>query len=346
MNNCVRLLPGLALVALLAACGGGAGGDSDGLTPVRIVVGGDAPGDAASIQAVPPELIEGSLWISIYAPDMETMEKEVHVRSEDDVIEVEFLVPNGPERHVLVEAYDASGTLRYSGLSYLELTGAPVTVTVQMLPVEEDFTPPSFPGLAAAEAQSSTSALLSWSPAADDQTQPSGIVYYIYESLSPGLQDFQTPSYTTTAGATSYTVLNLTPGETYYYVVRARDAAGNVDANVVELEVQTPAAGDTTPPDFAGLSFAEPFPPGEAMLFWSPASDDVSPPSAIEYLIYESQSPGLQDFQNPTFVTAPGAVEHIVTGLQPGFTYYYVVRARDQAGNVDSNTVEFPVQMP
>lgn len=340
------MVPLLFLLGI-SSCGvSGQGADDMSLVTVRIGGSSSMPAGNYGILAVPAELVGGSILISISGEGMETLERQIGVQSEQDVIQADFLVPNGPDRRLWVYAYTEGGTLLYTGHEHMDLDGTPVSVVVHMLPVQPDTTPPVFPGLETATSLSSTSVSLSWSPALDDQTPEGGMVYYIYASLTPGMQDFQTPTYVTSPGVTSYTVTGLNPGTTYFYVVRARDQAGNVDANTVERSVQTQQAGDTTPPVFSGLDFVEIQPPGQASLFWLEASDDVSPPSAITYLIYEAQSPGGQNFQTPTYVTNPGETFFVLFNLTPGTTYYYVVRARDEAGNVDANTVELAAQMP
>jgi CARDB len=106
-----------------------------------------------------------------------------------------------------------------------------------------DRTPPRFagltqattciPGPAGGEVRSSHYSV-KWAPAADDATPASGIVYDIYQAAAPGGEDFSTPTYTTAPGATSFATPLLPDDSSYYFVVRARDAAGNRDANAVE----------------------------------------------------------------------------------------------------------------
>jgi chitodextrinase len=201
-----------------------------------------------------------------------------------------------------------------------------------------DSLPPVFSGASSATALSDGEVSLSWSAASDDTTLPEGIAYLVYQAASSGAQSFASPSFTTAAGATSYRVSGLSPATAYYYVVRARDAAGNVDANLREVSATTLA--DATPPAFAGLSAAAPEPEGSVLLSWAAATDNVTPSAQIVYLVFQASSPGGQNFGSPTLVTAPGATSQRVTGLQPGATYYFVVRARDAAGNVDTNSVE------
>ena len=72
---------------------------------------------------------------------------------------------------------------------------------------------------------------LTWAAAKDNVTLSSRIVYDIYEARAPGTESFSHPTYTTRRGATKFTTPPLHSTETYYFVVRARDAAGNRDRN-------------------------------------------------------------------------------------------------------------------
>jgi hypothetical protein len=107
-----------------------------------------------------------------------------------------------------------------------------------------DRTPPRFAGLTRAttcipgpvggETRSSRH-YLQWEAAVDTLTPPSKIVYDVYQAYMPGAEGFSTPTYTTVAGATSFRTPLLPDDSSYYFVVRARDEAGNRDANEVEL---------------------------------------------------------------------------------------------------------------
>jgi hypothetical protein len=56
-------------------------------------------------------------------------------------------------------------------------------------------------------------------------------VYDIYQARSPGAENFSRATYTTGRGATQFATPPLSSTEIYYFVVRARDAAGNHDRN-------------------------------------------------------------------------------------------------------------------
>lgn len=112
------------------------------------------------------------------------------------------------------------------------------------------------------------------------------------------------------------------------------------------LHVRT--SSDRTPPTFAGLARAfactpGPQRPGQTTpytLTWQKASDDVTPPSRIVYDVYFSTTPGAESFAKPTWTTAPGATSFRTPGLPSHGAAYFVVRARDAAGNEDANVRE------
>ncbi len=109
-----------------------------------------------------------------------------------------------------------------------------------------DHIPPTFAGLKSATTcipgpiggGRTTSYHLSWDPATDNVTPSSKIVYDVYQASKPGGENFSTPTYTTPAGATSFDTPPLATDKVFYFVVRARDRAGNRDSNTVERQGQ------------------------------------------------------------------------------------------------------------
>src|SRR6266487_732149 len=105
---------------------------------------------------------------------------------------------------------------------------------------------------------------------------------------------------------------------------------------------------DHTPPTFAGLKSATTCVPGPIgggrttsyTLRWDAATDNVSPSSTIVYLLYQANAPGSEDYSTPTYTTAAGATSFATLRLPADKPVYFVVRAQDQAGNIDRNTVE------
>jgi hypothetical protein len=109
------------------------------------------------------------------------------------------------------------------------------------------------------------------------------------------------------------------------------------------------SGGQTQGPTFAGLESVTtcgPVLPHPALLYpghtyaltWAPATDPVTPSAQIVYEIFYSGTPGGENYSQPNFTSSPGATSQTVT--IPGTAPYWVVRARDQAGLVDDNTIE------
>jgi hypothetical protein len=108
------------------------------------------------------------------------------------------------------------------------------------------------------------------------------------------------------------------------------------------------ARNDQTPPTFAGLVSATTCVPGPIgggqttsyTLSWNTATDNLTPTRRIVYDVYQATEPGGENFSTPTYTTAPGATSFATPPLPADKLFYFVVRARDKAGNSDSNTVE------
>jgi hypothetical protein len=107
-----------------------------------------------------------------------------------------------------------------------------------------DRTPPAFAGLTSATTcipgpigpGISSSYHLGWEAASDNRTKPKGIVYAVYQATRAGGEDFSRPTYVSKRGATSFETPKLPSSQSWFFVVRARDRAGNEDANTVERE--------------------------------------------------------------------------------------------------------------
>jgi hypothetical protein len=109
-----------------------------------------------------------------------------------------------------------------------------------------DNIPPTFSGLESAVTcvpgpiggGRTTSYTLSWNRATDNATPAKKIIYDVYQAETSGGEDFATPTYTTSSGATTFATPPLPTDKQFFFVVRARDQAGNSDANTVEREGQ------------------------------------------------------------------------------------------------------------
>lgn len=95
---------------------------------------------------------------------------------------------------------------------------------------------PSPPVRPAIIAPGTSSYTLTWDAATDPVTPSSQIVYEIFVASSSGGENYATPTYTTSPGATSFRTPAMPRGGTVYFVARARNAAGREDSNTVERQ--------------------------------------------------------------------------------------------------------------
>jgi hypothetical protein len=199
-----------------------------------------------------------------------------------------------------------------------------------------DSAPPTFGGAKAAEPADGARVKLSWDPAVDDLSATGGISYLVYYSVDVGKETFAIPFAVSAPGATSIVTPPLPATKaTYHFVVRARDAAGNVDAN--KNEVTSESGTDTKAPVFSGCNVAVAKDAGGITVFWDPATDDVTPSSAMKYVVYGAQKASDIDFTKPPLGTFTGGTSGVVSGLLPGTQYFLVCRARDASENEDDN---------
>jgi hypothetical protein len=129
---------------------------------------------------------------------------------------------------------------------------------------------------------------------------------------------------------------------------RAAGALLLLGALLLVLSSPAQAKRDQVPPTFAGLNSATTCIPGPIYagrttsyhLSWDPATDNITPSRRIVYDVYQASTSGGEDFSTPTYTTPAGATSFDTPPLPADVTFYFVVRARDKAGNSDSNTVE------
>lgn len=203
-----------------------------------------------------------------------------------------------------------------------------------------DATPPTFAGCDAVTPQGGRGAVVTWTAGTDNATSSAELTYEVYVSKTTGAQDLNTPAAKTAAGATTATLTNLDPGSSYFVLCKARDKANNLDANKNEKSLQT--SSDVTPPKFDGITNAT-F-DGKVRtvtLEWTAATDDQTASTGIVYDVFESKATNAFDYTSPPKVTtAPGATSVVLANLASRSTLYWNVRARDAAGNRDTNPAE------
>lgn len=186
--------------------------------------------------------------------------------------------------------------------------------------------------------------LVRWNEASDNVTAPQNIRYEIYASKDPA-SVFITSPVATVAGVTEYTVSSLpVNGERFYFGVRARDEAGNLEMNSVTA--RGPVLGvslDSEVPYYVNkvgvISATLVAGTQDVLVKWNTARDNLSPPARISYEVYAGTNPetifGLAPVAQVT-----GQAETTVTGLPAlGRIYYFAVRAVDERGNRENNNV-------
>ncbi|MCC6646424.1 MAG: fibronectin type III domain-containing protein [Polyangiaceae bacterium] len=201
-----------------------------------------------------------------------------------------------------------------------------------------DTAAPTFAGAVSAASADAGAVTLTWAAGTDDLTPPEGLVYYAYAADATGAQSFTAPAAVSEPGATSVVVTGLsTPDAPYFFVVRARDAAGNLDANTKEVTAK--AGPDTTAPTFSGCASATTLDAGSVSVTWKPGADDTTSAKNLKVNVYAATASGAQDFSTPqgTFV---GGTSGVVTGLKSATSYFFVCRAADASGNEEKNKQE------
>jgi fibronectin type 3 domain-containing protein len=157
--------------------------------------------------------------------------------------------------------------------------------------------------------------------------------YRIYRSEESGAQQYWNPLVSTIE--TNYIDQTVVHGKTYFYVVRASDRAGNEEKNALQVAA---TSVDTTPPrPPRGLKAEETDIGARIKLVWLAPGGEVP----AEYWIFRSGSHGTQNFSSPLAVVSK--TQFTDRTVQDGVVYYYVVRAVDIAGNVETNTNEIAV---
>jgi len=354
------ILIGIVLFSCVGCGGSGNSSVLSGMTPVTIEISGSQAvardGRTSAAKGIPSDVV--LVRITVSAPDMMTIETGVQLSG--DPVSAIIQVPNGLNRHFVVEALNSGDVVFYRGESFADLDGSPATLAIPMIATGKN-TPPDFSGLEAVKPLSAASLLLTWTAGSDIVTPSDRIQYLVYMATAPGTEDMTAPSYTVPGGAMpvsgmlSFVVNALKPGTTYYFRVRAMDEQGNVDSNIIEKSgttlpvvtpdptptpTPTPTPQDTVAPSFAGIVSAVASSESVIRISWNPAADQVTPAPEIRYKVYMASQSGGEDFSNAVLTTPSGETNVLVENLTAGATYYFVVRAMDKAGNSDTNTVE------
>ncbi len=157
--------------------------------------------------------------------------------------------------------------------------------------------------------------------------------YNIYRAINSGGQNYASPLSNVSAGISTYTDATTADGVTYYYVVRAQDAVGNTENNTNEASATADATAPPPPTNLVGSTVVG----SGIQLSWTRSSPETD---VAQYNIYRANSSGGQNYSSPTYTASVGNISYTDISVSDGQTYYYVVRARDAAGNIETNTNE------
>jgi arabinogalactan endo-1,4-beta-galactosidase len=185
---------------------------------------------------------------------------------------------------------------------------SPHTLSVGSLSLgAADVTPPSAPANLAWSTADLT-VTLSWGASTDDL----GVVAYELWYGNFYLGGF---------ADTTVALIGFKTGTPYTFTVRARDAAGNVSVASNQVTVLLGIAKDTVPPSAPTNLWASAVSDTRVSLRWTASTDDVG---VVLYEVYQGST---------LAVTAFGSTSATVSGLTPGASYTFTVRARDAADN-------------
>ena len=204
-------------------------------------------------------------------------------------------------------------------------------------------TPPTYTGLGSVNPGPGCGrATLGW-VAATRNCVNSYVRYSVYRSTNAGFSPGPETLVASGIKPTTWVDTGLRGGSTYHYVVRAVDSLGGADGNVARLPVEPPAGPDLGPPVFNGLDSASAGQGcGVVALGWSPAIEECSGP--VRYDVYRSADDPYFQPGPPSLVGSTTGTSFEDSGLAPYTEYWYIVRARDGAGNEAGPDVSFAVQ--
>lgn len=179
---------------------------------------------------------------------------------------------------------------------------------------------PTVPTNLASSALSATQVTLTWTASTDNV----GVARY---------EVYRDYAYVTATTGTNFVNSNLTPGKTYLYYLKARDAAGNSSGSSVKLTVTTPTLNSTPTPTPIPVSVSDTQAPtaptnltavfnsNQVNLKWNAATDNVA---VVRYDVY----------RNYMYITSTTGTTLTNTQIAPSTSYMYYVKAKDGVGNV------------
>ena len=204
---------------------------SDGTPGTKIIYAAYTTPAPTNLKAT--AIAEGSILLTWTPSSPETNVSHYNiyraiVSGEQDYVSPIASVPPGTDTYT--DSATTHGITYYYVVRSLNRSGAMETNTNEAIATADAAPPPSPSGLTAAPI-SGDGVQLTWT-ASSPETDVSQ--YNIYRATSSGGQNYSSPTYMVSVGISSYKDSAATQGQTYYYVVRAQDAAGNTDSNTNE----------------------------------------------------------------------------------------------------------------
>ncbi len=197
-------------------------------------------------------------------------------------------------------------------------------------------TAPSAPTGLTATAKSSSQVDLSWG-SVTPPTGCSALTYAVYQSTSSSFAPSDANRVAANLPSPSYSSTGLTASTTYYFVVRAVDAAGSSpSSSQASAATSADSACATAPSAPTGLTTTAKS-SSQVDLSWG----SVTPPtgcSALTYAVYQSTDSSFAPSDANRVAANLPSPSYSSTGLTASTTYYFIVRAVDVAGSSpDSN---------
>lgn len=134
MRKIISFLTITSLLLITFSCGGG--GSSQGVSPVTVLASFKI-NNTTGLRAAASTLT--NIRYTVSGSGMDVMTGTVHVTG--NLVEFTLDVPNGPQRHFLIEALDINNQVKYTGEANRDLDGTPITIEITLVPV----TPPTPP---------------------------------------------------------------------------------------------------------------------------------------------------------------------------------------------------------
>ncbi len=175
-----------------------------------------------------------------------------------------------------------------------------------------DITAPSAPTNLTASNTTQTSTDLSWTASTDNI----GVT---------GYDVYQGAMVIATVSATNYQVTGLLPSTAFAFTVVAKDAAGNESATSNTANVTTLNPPDSQAPTSPTNLVASNTTQTTTDLSWDASSDNVG-------------VTGYDVYQGANLIASIPGLTYQVTGLTPGTSYSFSVRAKDAAGNISGES--------